>query len=150
MPEGPKLRSTHSLRSQIVALVVALVVPMLALQAWWSFNAYEGARERAWTDALAFADATSLSLRQFLAQSEELMIAHAAQSREGVVSGRDRCTEEMRGWCARFRSLRTRLRSPPMGKSSAPPKTPRPAHPGPNGLGSVTSAANLALWWGHP
>jgi len=97
VPEGPKLRSTHSLRSQIVALVVALVVPMLALQAWWSFNAYEGARERAWTDALAFADATSLSLRQFLAQSEELMIAHAAQSREGVVSGRDRCTEEMRG-----------------------------------------------------
>ena len=78
LTENSSARTRHSLRGQIVTLVAALVIPLLALQGWWSFHDFRGARERASEDALAFADAMALGVEQFVHQSEELLTARAA------------------------------------------------------------------------
>ena len=60
----------RSLRGQLVGLVAALVVPLVTLQVWWGYRESQRAEEAVVTQALAIADATALSLRQFLAQAE--------------------------------------------------------------------------------
>jgi len=79
MPDGKKSATSYSLRGQLIALVAALVIPLFALQVSWSYRDYQGARARAEADALAFADATALGVRQFFAQAEELLTATANQ-----------------------------------------------------------------------
>jgi len=79
MTERTRHDRRTSLRGQLAALVAALAIPLLALQAWWSFHDYTGARERAEIDALAFADATALGVQQFFSTAEELMMATASQ-----------------------------------------------------------------------
>lgn len=69
--------SGTSLRLQIILLVAALVVPLLALQGWWSYRDFRGARQRAELDALAFADATALGVVQFFRTAEGMLEASA-------------------------------------------------------------------------
>jgi len=80
MPGKKPSRTSYSLRGQLGILFAALAVPLLLLQGYWSYHDYRGARERAWDDALAFADAVDLGLRQFMEQSEELLRASARLS----------------------------------------------------------------------
>jgi PAS domain S-box-containing protein len=91
--KGPRRR--YSLRGQLMLLVASLAVPLLGLQAWWSFHSYQGARQRAETDALAFADATALGVQQFLSFAEEGMMATAASFGEGWLS-EDECSTRMK------------------------------------------------------
>jgi len=79
MTERKRDTRSYSLRGQLGMLVAALAIPLLALQGWWSYHAYEGARESAEIDALAFADATALGVQQFFTTAEELMMANASQ-----------------------------------------------------------------------
>ena len=81
MPErdGVEERRT-SMRRQLGILFAALAIPLLVIQGWWSYQDYRGAREQAWADALAFADAVDLGVRQFMTQSEELLRSSAEQS----------------------------------------------------------------------
>jgi PAS domain S-box-containing protein len=69
----------QSLRGHLVRLVAALAIPLLLLQGWWSLHDYRGARQRAEADALSFADATALGVRQFYSVAEDLMTATAEQ-----------------------------------------------------------------------
>lgn len=71
------ISSGTSLRRQIMLLVAALAVPLLALQGWWSYRDFRGAREAAEEDALAFADATALGVTQFFRTAEAMMHATA-------------------------------------------------------------------------
>ncbi|MBT8489097.1 MAG: response regulator [Gemmatimonadetes bacterium] len=88
-------RSSTTLRGQLGLLYAALAVPLLLLQLWWSYHDYRGARERAWDDALAFADAVELAVGQFVDQSGQLLRASAARSgTEWLDSGS--CTDDMR------------------------------------------------------
>lgn len=70
-------RRAPSLKRELIVLAAALAVPLVALQMWWGYHDYGMARQHAETDALAFADATSLGVLQFFAQTEELMTATA-------------------------------------------------------------------------
>ena len=94
MPKTSPPGKSYSLKGQLGILVAALVIPLLALQGWWSFRDYQTARERARDDALSFADATALGVKQFLAQSEALMTSTVRQRGAGWVTAGD-CTDEM-------------------------------------------------------
>lgn len=94
MTETRSARKRHSLRGQTTTLVAALAIPLLVLQAWWSFHDYRSARDRASQDALAFADAISLGLQQFVRQSEELLTARAEVDGAGWLANGD-CRAEM-------------------------------------------------------
>ncbi len=76
-PDRPR-----SLRGQLIGLVAALVVPLVALQLWWGYRESQRAMETAAAEALVLADATASSVRQFLTQSEEMLTATSAQYRE--------------------------------------------------------------------
>ena len=60
----------RSLRGQLIGLVAALAIPLVALEAWWGYREAQRAVEAAEAESLAIADVTALSLRQFLAQAE--------------------------------------------------------------------------------
>ncbi len=85
----------RSLRGQLIGLVAALAVPLIALQLWWGYRESQRAMESAGAEALALADATALSVRQFLTQSEEILTASSAQFGETFVPGVP-CDESMR------------------------------------------------------
>ena len=89
MSDRAKTAKTYSLRGQLITLIVALAIPLVALQGWWSYHGYRDARAHAETAALAFADAASLGVMQFFRQSEELMMAAMSDfGPEWIVSGR--------------------------------------------------------------
>ena len=75
--------STSSLRSQLTWLVVALGLPLLLLQGWWSFHDLGEARRDAEANALAVADAMALGVVQFFSQAEELMTSTAERFGDG-------------------------------------------------------------------
>lgn len=58
-------------------MVAALVAPLLLLQGWWSFHDVLNARDRAEENALAVADAVGLGVDQWLASSQQMMMATA-------------------------------------------------------------------------
>mgnify|MGYP002623632409 CR=1 FL=1 len=93
--QSPKPKRTSTLRGQLGLLFAALAVPLLLLQIWWSYHDYRGARERAWDDALAFADAVELAVGQFVDQSGQLLraSAHRAGSRWLATEA---CADDMR------------------------------------------------------
>ena len=74
MPDSHASRPRRSLRGQLTVLVLGLVVPLLALQTWWSIHDYQAARETAEQNALAVADAVSLGVVQFFAQAEQVRL----------------------------------------------------------------------------
>ncbi|MDH3270224.1 MAG: ATP-binding protein [Gemmatimonadota bacterium] len=96
MPHKTSGKHSYSLKGQLTLLFAALAVPLLLLHGWWSYQAYQGARQQAWADALSFADAVDVGLRQFLLQSEDVLLASARQSGEEWIDG-DGCAEELRG-----------------------------------------------------
>ena len=69
MSDRAKTAKTYSLRGQLITLIVALAIPLVALQGWWSYHGYRDARAHAETAALAFADAASLGVMQFFPAS---------------------------------------------------------------------------------
>ena len=83
-----------SLRGQLIGLVAALAIPLIALQVWWGYRESQRAQEAAVATALSLADATALSVRQFLAQSEAILMAASALYGETFVSGTP-CDNEM-------------------------------------------------------
>jgi PAS domain S-box-containing protein len=94
----PRLRAfkPDSMRGQLAVLVAALVIPLFALQVWTGYREYSGARERAETDAMAFADATKLGVTQFLATSEDLLFSMTSHFGEGWLAAGD-CEGDMIG-----------------------------------------------------
>lgn len=62
-----------SLRGQVFRLVLALAIPAIVLEGWWSFREYQDANARAQLEALAIAERTSVSVHQFLVTTGELM-----------------------------------------------------------------------------
>lgn len=94
-PKSPRSRRTSTLKGQLGLLFAALAVPLLLLQIWWSYHDYRGARERAWDDALAFADAVDLAVGQFVDQSGRLLRASAQRSGAGWIASGS-CDEDMR------------------------------------------------------
>ncbi|MCZ6661852.1 MAG: PAS domain S-box protein, partial [Actinobacteria bacterium] len=69
----------RSLRGQLIGLVAALVVPLIAVQIWWGYRESQRAMEDAAAQALAVADETASSVGRFLTQSDEIMTAAAAK-----------------------------------------------------------------------
>jgi PAS domain S-box-containing protein len=78
-PPDPRIQRAPSLKRALISLAAALAIPLVALQIWWGYHDYEKARERAETDALAQADATSLGVLQFFSQAEQLLTSTAEQ-----------------------------------------------------------------------
>ena len=76
---APRARRASSLKRALISLAAALAIPLVALQIWWGYHDYEKVRERAESDALAFADATSLGVLQFFSQAEQLLTTTAKQ-----------------------------------------------------------------------
>ena len=93
--ESSNKRRTSTLRRQLGLLFAALAVPLLILQIWWSYHDYRGARERAWDDALAFADAVELAVGGFVDQSGQLLRASADRAGTYWLS-LESCDEAMR------------------------------------------------------
>ncbi len=77
MKLGVNSDKPRSLRGQLIGLVAALVVPLIALQLWWGYRESERVKEAAEAEALALADATAMTVRQFLTQSELILSAAA-------------------------------------------------------------------------
>lgn len=99
-PTGLAARQTApSLKRGLIVLMAALGIPLITLQAWWGSRDYETARERAGTNALAIADATSLGVRQFLGQTESMMMAMADVIAGDLFGEGDAPTREQ--WCQR-------------------------------------------------
>ena len=73
-----------SLRAQAFTLVLALAIPAIALEAWWSYQEYRGAAEQARLEALATAERTSVSVQQFLVNAGEVMTGVAREFRENL------------------------------------------------------------------
>jgi PAS domain S-box-containing protein len=88
-------RHGRSLRNQLVMLVLGLVIPLLALQGWWSAHDYRAARESAEQNALAVADAVSLGVVQFFSQAEELLTATTERLGTTVLA-EGSCSEQVR------------------------------------------------------
>jgi PAS domain-containing protein len=77
----------RSLRGQLVGLVAALAVPLVALQVWWGYRESQSAEKVVATEALAIADATALSVRQFLTQAEAGLTGESADFGLQFVTG---------------------------------------------------------------
>ena len=77
----------RSLRGQLVGLVAALAVPLVALQVWGGYRESRRAEDTVAAEALAIADATALSLSQFLAQAEAALTGASAEFGLEFVSG---------------------------------------------------------------
>ena len=90
----PRDSQRHTLRGQLVVLCAALAVPLLLLQIWWGYHDYQGAREEAWADALAFADAVDVMVWQFVDQSGDLLRSSAERSGLEWVSNGE-CSEDL-------------------------------------------------------
>jgi PAS domain S-box-containing protein len=82
------------MRGQLVVLVAALAIPLFALQVWAGYREYSGARERAETDAMAFAEATNLGVTQFLNTSEDLLASMTSQFADDWLAAGD-CEADM-------------------------------------------------------
>lgn len=95
MPDSHARRPRRSLRGQLTVLVLGLVVPLLALQTWWSIHDYQAARGTAEQNALAVADAVSLGVVQFFTQAERLMTATSQRFGTGWLADAA-CPEQMR------------------------------------------------------
>lgn len=86
----------RSLKGQLIRLVAALAVPLIALQLWWGFRESQRAEEAAEAEAIALADATAMAVRQFLTQAELTLTATAGQFGRYFVSGAS-CEGPLRG-----------------------------------------------------
>lgn len=87
MAFGFKLNAPRSLRGQLIGVVAALVVPLIALQLWSGYRESQRAVDAARDAALALAEARAVGVRQFLAQSETILKATSEQRSAGFVSG---------------------------------------------------------------
>ncbi len=90
----PRIRP-RSLRGQLIWLVATLAVPLIVLQVWWGYRESQRLEEAAGAEALALADATAMTVRQFLTQAELSMTATSREFGETFVSGTP-CDDAMR------------------------------------------------------
>jgi len=83
----------------LITLVMALVCPLIIIEAWWGVRGLQDARNDAASVALHMAEATSVGIERELERIEQLLVAMA-----GVVS-RDVFSEGVdpagSGWCQR-------------------------------------------------
>jgi len=82
------------MRGQLIVLVAALAIPLFALQVWAGYREYSGARQRAETDAMAFADATNLGVTQFFDTSEDLLASMTSHFADDWLAAGD-CEADM-------------------------------------------------------
>lgn len=111
------MSSTHkrrSLRRQLIALILALVSPLLALQVLWSALDLRGARTSAEANALAVADAVALGVVQFLSQAEELLMATGSRHGGELLSD-DQCATEVGATLALYPFLSNAYAVSPQG-----------------------------------
>ena len=87
MANAPAPNKPRSLRGQLIGLVAALVVPLVAVQLWWGYRESQRAMEAVAVEALAVADETALSVGQFLSQGESIMMAAASEFGQLFFSG---------------------------------------------------------------
>lgn len=77
----------RSLRGQLVGLVAALAIPLVALQVWWGFREAQSAEDAVAAEALAIAEATASNVRQFFTQAEAALTGASADFGLQLVSG---------------------------------------------------------------
>lgn len=87
-----RLKSPRSIQAHLIALVAAVAVPLVALQALSSYREYVAALEGVEQEALALAEATSVSAYQFLSVAQSVMSGVSARFGP-VLLQRDPCQE---------------------------------------------------------
>lgn len=85
----------RSIRGQLVVLIAALAIPLIALQVWWGYQQYQDAVQESDEQALVLAEATATSIRQFLGLSEEILSPMALELGPSWIEGIG-CDEAMR------------------------------------------------------
>jgi PAS domain S-box-containing protein len=86
-PSPISARAPRSIRAHLIALIVAVALPLLALLGWASYRGYRASVSEARNTTLALAEAAAVSTQEMLAVSEDLMHGIATQFGPTLLDG---------------------------------------------------------------